>query len=169
MVCRAVFLYPLLTSGVYVVFFFFFDSWKWLWLRMVVFDVWMFLVLFPASWHWMPHSTSAQYAPVMEEMSGAAPLMEMTTVALEREGSTFGLTSSAFRLSDANETDALNKDQGDDDEGPHQHHSNGIHVGAGGGVGAGVGTSTLGWGSSEDDQQSSMLLEEEEDDDELIV
>jgi len=83
-VCRAIFLYPCLNAIMYSVFLIFKDSWRWLWLKLVVFDVWMCLVLLPASWHWLPHSRYAQYAPLMEEMPAAAPVMEMASVALER-------------------------------------------------------------------------------------
>ena len=85
MVTRAVFMYPTLVVILYALFLFFLqDSYRWMWLRLVVFDVWMFMVVVPASWHWLPHSTSARYAPLMEHMPAAAPVMEMASVTTAR-------------------------------------------------------------------------------------
>jgi len=86
MVSRAVCLYPLLAAAVYALFFVFEDSYQWMWLRLVTYDVWMLLVLGPAAWHWAPHSHSANYAPIMmEEIPAAASVMESASVALEEK------------------------------------------------------------------------------------
>lgn len=85
MVTRAVFLYPTLVVILYTLFLLFaHDSYKWMWLRLVVFDVWMFMVVVPASWHWLPHSSSARYTPLMEHMPAAAPVMEMASITTAR-------------------------------------------------------------------------------------
>jgi len=53
-----VFVYPALAATTYGAFLVFVDSYQWMWLRLVSFDVWMFGVLVPASFFWLPTANS---------------------------------------------------------------------------------------------------------------
>lgn len=48
------FVYPALAATTYGAFLVFVDSYQWMWLRLVSFDVWMFGVLVPAFFFWLP-------------------------------------------------------------------------------------------------------------------
>jgi len=55
---KQVFVYPALAATTYGAFLVFVDSYQWMWLRLVSFDVWMFGVLVPASFFWLPTANS---------------------------------------------------------------------------------------------------------------
>lgn len=50
------FLYPALATAMHLFFFVFEDSYQWMWLRLVTFDVWMAAILAPATYHWIPQA-----------------------------------------------------------------------------------------------------------------
>ena len=47
--------------------FLFNHDWQWMWVRLVMFDLWMLLVLGPAAWTWMPQTSSVKSAPLASE------------------------------------------------------------------------------------------------------
>jgi hypothetical protein len=53
-----VFVYPALAASTYGAFLVFVDSYQWMWLRLVSFDVWMFGVLAPAAFFAVPTADS---------------------------------------------------------------------------------------------------------------
>mmetsp|Transcript_28823 Transcript_28823/g.34005 ORF Transcript_28823/g.34005 Transcript_28823/m.34005 type:complete len:551 (+) Transcript_28823:121-1773(+) len=84
MVWRAVLLYPILVALVSILFLVLSESFTWMWIRLVVVDVWMLFVLGPAAYHWLPyHSDTAQYGPLAQELPAAASVMEMASVTFE--------------------------------------------------------------------------------------
>jgi hypothetical protein len=68
-VWRAVLLYPALVALVSILFLFLSESFTWMWLRLVVVDIWMLFVLTPAAYHWLPYNTDiGQYGPLAQEL-----------------------------------------------------------------------------------------------------
>ena len=117
MATRAIFLYPTLVAALYALFLLFLnDSYQWMWLRLVVFDVWMFMVVVPASWHWLPHS-SARYVPLMEHMPAAAHAMELASITTARaheaaSSAASKLTAGGGRSGNFRETERCNGKMG---------------------------------------------------------
>ncbi len=96
--CCAVGVYPLLLFVALMVFLFNHD-WQWMWVRLVMFDLWMLLVLGPAAWTWMPQTSSVKYAPLASEAELEMGMFgDMPDATLARSASGCGFLDEEFDL-----------------------------------------------------------------------